>query len=306
MMKTALILTMAVGALLALSAPVCAGSAGTSSAQFLKMGAGARAAAMGDSFAAVANDASAVYWNPAGLAQLEDAELTAMQNNGLDNTSYQFAAAARPVGDGAIGVSLYRMDYGSIDSYSAADVRDGSVSAGSLAAGVTAARKFGDNIRLGVTAKMVSEKIAGESASTFAGDAGFLWSNDRLSVGVAVQHFGGTMKFVKKSEDLPMTLRADAALHVSSRILLSAGAAKERDNETEIHAGTEIRMNHLLDVRAGYATVPGNTVDVGGIAGVTGGVGLHLGRFAIDYAIRPFGDLGLSHRISITAHFATR
>jgi len=309
MIKAALIRALFAGALLALPASArlyAESQAGTSSAQFLKMGAGARAAAMGDAFAAVADDASATYWNPAGLAQIESAEVTAMQNNGLVDTQYQFLAAARPFGDNAIGLSVYRMDYGDIDAYSAGDVAEGSVDAGSLATALTFARKMGEHIHLGVTAKMVQEKIDGESASTVAGDAGLLWRGDRLSLGLVAQHVGGAMKFVSDSADLPTTLRADAAVRLSPKVLLAAGVAKARDNGMEMHAGTELSFSRTLTLRGGYAAVAGNTFDAGGLSGVTGGIGLNLGRFGFDYGIRPFGELGLVHRISLTFRFSPR
>src|SRR5437016_158316 len=49
--------------------------AGTSSATFLRIGVGARAEGMGETFVAVANDPSAIYWNPAGLASLQRTEI---------------------------------------------------------------------------------------------------------------------------------------------------------------------------------------------------------------------------------------
>src|SRR5438309_778446 len=108
-------------------------AAGTSSAQFLKMGAGARAAAMGDAFSGIADDVTATYWNPAGLAQIRSAQVALMQNAGLVDTQYQYLGAAMPVGKSALGLSIYRLDNGSIDRYTASDVKDGSFSAGALA-----------------------------------------------------------------------------------------------------------------------------------------------------------------------------
>src|SRR5438067_1224172 len=84
-------------------------SSGTSSAQFLKLGAGARAAGMGDAFVAVADDVTAAYWNPAGLAQIRQTEVEAMQNTSLVDTQYQYLGAAVPLRDSAIGFSMFRM-----------------------------------------------------------------------------------------------------------------------------------------------------------------------------------------------------
>jgi len=98
------------------------------------MGAGARAAAMGDAFSAIADDVTATYWNPAGLGQIETPQMSLMQNSALIDTQYQYLAAAMPFRGKGLGISLYRLDHGSIDRYTANDVRDGSYQAGSMAA----------------------------------------------------------------------------------------------------------------------------------------------------------------------------
>ena len=62
--------------------PVLGGQrAGISTAQFLKIGVGGRAAALGEAFIAVANDASALYWNPAGLVQFEENQVMFSHNS---------------------------------------------------------------------------------------------------------------------------------------------------------------------------------------------------------------------------------
>src|SRR5688572_13884503 len=85
---------------------VNAQAAGTSGAQFLKLGAGARAAAMGDAFCAVSNDVTAAYWNPAGLSQIETPELAVMQNSGLVETQYQYMGLALPRENGTLAASV--------------------------------------------------------------------------------------------------------------------------------------------------------------------------------------------------------
>src|SRR3989338_7819277 len=80
-------------------------AAGTSAAQFLKMGAGARAAAMGGAFSAVADDVTAGYLNPAGFSQLSAPEISVMHNEGLVNTNYQYLAAAMPYNNSTFGFS---------------------------------------------------------------------------------------------------------------------------------------------------------------------------------------------------------
>jgi len=69
---------------------------GTNAAQFLKIGVGARASAMGESYVAEANDASAMFWNPAGLAGVSNNELMFVQTNWIADMTYDFAALVMP------------------------------------------------------------------------------------------------------------------------------------------------------------------------------------------------------------------
>src|SRR5580765_1234401 len=71
--------------------------AGTSSGSFLKIGVGARATGLGETFVAVANDPSAIYWNPAGLASLQRSELLLSHIEWPADIRYEHAAWVLPV-----------------------------------------------------------------------------------------------------------------------------------------------------------------------------------------------------------------
>ncbi|MDZ7413622.1 MAG: UPF0164 family protein, partial [candidate division KSB1 bacterium] len=80
---------------------------GTTSACFLEIEVGARALAMGGAFVATANDASALYWNAAGLARLSRSELHLGHTQWLADMRYDFAGIALPLGSfGTLGASL--------------------------------------------------------------------------------------------------------------------------------------------------------------------------------------------------------
>jgi hypothetical protein len=291
---------------LAVLAVVPSRAAGTAGAQFLKVAASARAVAMGSATGATSQDVTATQGNPAGLADIEDLQFTASHNDGLVDTQHQFLAAALPFGKNALGVSITRMDFGEIERYSASDARDGSFDAGSMAAGVTLARRVNEAVSVGATVKMVQEKIDGESASTFAGDLGVLWNTGTWALGAALQHVGPAMKFVEEDTDLPTTARLSAARRMfHDKMTLALEASLPRDNDMTLHGGAEYALSPLFAVRGGYTATPGNQTDLGGLVGLTGGVGVNLGRFSLDYGIQPFGDLGISQRVSLTARFAS-
>ena len=82
---------------LAIAHPVlAAGDPGTTVADFLNIGIGARASGMGGAFTGLADDASAIYWNPGGLTQLQRPETMGMYTVWLADTSYQFVGGAGP------------------------------------------------------------------------------------------------------------------------------------------------------------------------------------------------------------------
>ncbi len=292
-------------AALATLAVVPTKAAGTAGAQFLKVAASARAVAMGSATSATSDDISSTQGNPAGLINIKDLQFTASHNQGLVDTQHQFVAVGSSFGDSAVALSVVRMSYGSIERYTASDARDGSFNAGSLAGGLTVAKKLNDSVSVGVTAKMVQESIDGATASTFAGDVGLAMKTNGWELGAALQHLGGGLKFVQETADLPTTARVSAARHfLDNHLMLAVEASKPRDNGVSLHGGAEYLMGSVVSFRGGYTATPGNQAELGGLVGLSGGLGLDLGRFTLDYGVQPFGDLGLSQRVSVSAHFA--
>lgn len=88
----------------------------TSTAQFLKLGVGARAVAMGEAYSAIADEASAVYWNPGALTNIESRSATLMHAIYLEDTSFDYAAFVQNLGRwGVVGLGVQIMSVGSID-----------------------------------------------------------------------------------------------------------------------------------------------------------------------------------------------
>jgi len=90
---------------LASATSLYAAGVGTTAAQFLKIGVGARAVAMGGAFSAVADNIDAIYWNPAGLSRLEKREFTASHAEMFESTRLDFLAYAHPTSQGTFARS---------------------------------------------------------------------------------------------------------------------------------------------------------------------------------------------------------
>ena len=150
---------------------------GTTAAKFLSVGIGARANAMGGAFTSIANDASALYWNPAGAAALTDFEAmftyTSLYKDLDINLNYM--AVVIPAGEiGSFGVSVTALDYGEMNVTTELypEGTGEKFSASSYAFALSYARNITDEFAVGMTAKYVLEDIFNSTASGVAFDVG--------------------------------------------------------------------------------------------------------------------------------------
>ena len=178
---------------------------GTFDGQFLKIGIGARAAAMGGAFVAVADDASALYWNAAGIARVES-DRSQLQFNHLiwpadikyTQLGYVFHTKRIP---GAFGISLRSLYMDPMIETTAyqPDPRVGTgrtFDAGYMAAGLTYARSFTDKFSAGVTATFVHEGLADLSQNTYAFDLGTLYDVGTMGmrIGMAIANIYASLQ----------------------------------------------------------------------------------------------------------------
>ena len=100
----------------AISLSVRRSAAGTTGADFLNLPIGARAAAMGGAYSAISDEASAVYWNPAGLVQIPKLSAVFMRSQYVADISYQYAAYAHRLSyNSVLAGSVFLTDIGAID-----------------------------------------------------------------------------------------------------------------------------------------------------------------------------------------------
>jgi len=295
--------------------------AGTTGATFLKIEAGARPVAMGGAFVAVADDANTTYWNPAGLAQIEEREITAMHNEWLEGIRYEFLGYVQPIksekrvhGFGASVMALYAT--GLEERTEETQEPEGTFAAYDIALAGAYACKVSKVASIGANLKIIHQRIEDETAWGGAVDIGLLYrfpiprrrsSRDILQLGFAVQNIGPGIKFIKESDPLPLNIKGGIAktfelMSIKSQITLALDVNAPVDNVPNGHFGTEFVYGKMKDVelaaRVGYKT---NTIkDLNALSGLSAGAGFVWKRLAIDYVWVPYGDLGNTHRISLT------
>ena len=281
-------------------------NAGTRAMTFLKIGVGAEAMSMGESQVAATDDLYASYWNPAGLARLQQPQLALMHNEWFAGINHEFVGFALPLkGAGTLGASVSFLSFGELQGRDREGNETTIFRPYDVALILSYARGFGSSLAFGVNAKFLREQIADESGTGIAFDLGGLYNfpETPLSLGFNAQHVGPRVKFVEEAFGLPFTFRLGAAYRLwNDAFILTTDIIRPSDNDIAIGVGAGYTIGNILQLRTGYKYKIGGN-DLGAISGLTGGFGLTLLRFQIDYALVPFGVLGLTHRFSLVANF---
>lgn len=285
-----------------------AGSKGDSGAAFLKLGAGARASALGEAYVGLADDVTAAYWNPAGLAQLEERQACFMYLSPLskvDSLAYNYLSMVIPKEIWVTGVSVYYLDYGNMDEHLDADgIVDGRWGASDLAAAYSFAKKVRDDLAVGGTFKGITTKISDKRANAFAVDVGVLYNTTKpgLNLGAVIRNLGPNIKYMKEGDKLPLALKGGLSYHLADApATLVCDVTIPNDNDAYIGFGGEYVVKEVLALRAGYKSGP---QDEG--SGLSAGFSLLIektSQLTFEYAYQPYGELGDSHYVSLQRRF---
>jgi hypothetical protein len=284
---------------------------GTIGAQFLKIGVGARAAGMGAAFVSVADDASSVYWNPAGVARITRNVIALNHADWVADVSFSQAAYVFDPHyvPGMMAVharSLYMPEQLVRTVYNPGG--DGrTFDNGDVAAGITYARSLTDKFSAGLTFNYIHSSLADYSASAYSFDFGTLYDTgyQSLRIGMCIQNIGTEMQFIEKTVKLPTVFRVGMSMRLyesSNYTVLSATEfSHPPDNNERANVGVEVGYKDFLRLRGGY----GFGYDADGL-GL--GVGFKIptslnAEAAVDYAYTDMGFLGGVHRLSADFRF---
>src|SRR5207247_298979 len=122
------------------------------------------------------------------------------------------------------------------------------------------------------------------------------------NVGVSAENLGFASKFAEASVRLPWTFRAGISGQPFAQWLLATDFVRRVDTSGEFDVGAEVTPRRFFSMRLGYRyalTRP----DLGGLSDFSAGIGLRHQRMSFDYAFIPLGDLGITHRLTVSYRF---
>jgi len=293
--------------------------------QFLSVGADARASAMGEAYTTIEGVASALFYNPAGMARTQNFVDVSANYTGwiADIKHYAFSLALSPVNGkyGVFGISVMAVDYGDLQGTMVWGNSQGYIDTEvfqprAFAIGLGYARSLTDKFSVGGQIKQVAqdlgksvipdEEVRKNIASAIAFDFGTIYRTGfkSLAFGMSVRNFSDEIKFEKEGFQLPLTFRIGVAAdvldyfmenHEQHAVLLSLDAAHPRSYPEYINVGSEYRFMNLFALRMGFVS---DQADYG----LTYGFGVNSFGLTIDYSYTPFDVFESVHRF--TMHFA--
>jgi hypothetical protein len=301
---------------------------GISAFQFLKLGVGARGVGMGESFVAVANDVSSLYWNPAGLAQGSTNEAMASHTEYVADIKHDFFGIVYHLSTSdALGASFGSLHMKDMEITTEAQPFGTGryFSFGDVSAGLTYSRKMTDQFSFGLTVRYVEETLDVLKMRSAMVDLGtYYWTGlGTARFAVVISNFGsdvspqgsvtgfdGSTTSSFQSFSLPTVFKLGLALEPleteQHRLTTSLQLNHPNDNSENLRLGIEYAWESTFFVRAGLKRTIGQKLvgqDETSEETVALGMGVRVpvltSTISVDYAFADYGRLGSVHRISM-------
>lgn len=296
--------------------------AGTAAAQFLKIGAGARAVSMGEAYVAIANEATALYWNPAGIVQFNHSQFTFCHTNWPVEIQHEFIGYVHHLNTvNSFGVSLTSLhmdDMAETTEY--APFGTGNYfTFNDLAISMTYARRMTDRFSFGISIKYIEETLAELKMRGGMFDFGtYYWTGFASTrFALVVTNFGPQLtpvgQFTRRDGETinefqafipPTTFKVGFATEIiensTHQVTTSIQLNHPNDNSENINWGAEYVWRKLMAFRCGYK---GSQDEENFTFGTGFDIPLKLIHFHFDYAYTFFGRLGSANRLSIIIGF---
>lgn len=291
---------------------------------WLSIPVGARAAGLGNAYLAVANDASSVFWNPAGLAYTEGVRAFVTQTQWIADINVNAAVVSYNVADyGIFGLSFLGVDWGTLNGTYRADNEQGYVDSGTFspidwAIGLSYARRISNSFAVGANLRYIYESLGSNYIGAFDNRTSYKAEMNMLSfdfgttyytgyedlrLSMTLQNFSKEGKYIDEYFALPLTFKFGLAMDVTNLwsedpdhvLTMALDAVHPRDYTERIHVGAEYSFRNIVFLRGGYkSNYDEQDLSLGGgIQYAFGDISLGL-----DYAYLMFTNFDAVHMFS--------
>ena len=295
-----IVLTMMLGRVV-----VAQSSAGQTAGNFLNIGVGARAAGMGGAFTAVAEGATATYWNPAGLTDVTKGAIEISHFEWYQDITVEHLSFAYNINDNSVvGAFVTYINYGLINGFDVNGQSTGELAASDWVGGLSFAFKLTDNISFGLNGKYINQTLDNSTGNAMAADLGFKYTADKVSIAGYLGNFGTDMDFNGYKEKIPTAGRLGLAFRpYGSKILTAVEIEKQFDGNLIMRQGVELTLKDQYYIRTGFNYAPDADNSIG--SGMTFGAGVDLNLAQINYSFTPSENYSSEeiHRISLAFKF---
>jgi len=266
----------------------------------------ARSAGIGGAFVGISGDMYVLFYNPAGLAGIDNKVVGFTYLNHVLDIKSGNVVYISPRGTSTIGGGIQYINYGEFEGRDKLGYDTGSFNAQDIVFAGGIARKYNENIFIGVTAKALYSKIDIYSSSAILLDAGviYLIPNQLMTIGAAISNIGFVAKaYQTVKDDLPTQMKIGVSKQLAHLPLLwSLEYRRYRDGQNQVVGGGEFSFTKVLKGRFGYSSYARDQKiddESGTLAGISLGIGLYWKKYIIDYAFSSMGIIGNLNRLTI-------
>lgn len=313
---------------------------GTTAAQFLQIGVGGRATAMGGAFVAVSDDASALYWNPAGITSIKKNEIISTHSEWLAGLDFNYLGAVfnfEKIGNVGFALTMLNVPKMLVRTEEFQEGTGETFDAADIAFGITYASSVGERFSVGGTVKFIQQRIWHTKSRAIAVDLGTKYKTDFLGgmvIGATIYNFGSDMKmqgrdlrtfvdpdpigegnndrvpvnFETDSWSLPLNFQFGIAFEPLKtpmhNILIAIDALHPSSNYESVNIGGEYGFQKRVFLRGGYEALFLKDVEAGVNAGFGVNQKLSSGLLAkLSYGYKTMGRLGNIHTLALEMGF---
>jgi hypothetical protein len=274
---------------------------GNTGLAFLKFGVGANSIGMGEAFSSYSKDATAIIYNPARIVFGLNNSVVLMHNASAEDLTNDFIGAKVIIGKIGLGFGILKSGVDNIEIRTQPGAVIDKFSSQNLSMNLSIGYKVNDNVSIGITSKLLYEKIYIDEASGLGFDIGANYSKDNTNFAFVISNLGSMNELRNSETKLPTSVRFGGSFITplnNFTVGISIDGFKILDGgKLHILGGGELSYRDFISLRLGYQTNYENK-------GLTTGLGFKYKNINLDYAFIPYtGGFGTGNTFSLCVTF---